>query len=437
MPNVTPCHTLIHLVSDQTMQNVLPILALNPQRVVQVMSRDTGRFQKAALNTRHAVAQGRQSGFAAPQEWQEASVGAESPTIEETRRTVAELLEQNSGAWLNYTGGTKNMSIGAWLAGGGEKAHLLYCDTPREFVPGTVEGALPPQTLQQVAKRLTVPILLASQGLLRGREWERRGISLEEKKLGEVSYRLIQQYGQTFRDYRHRLLLHGLPRSGAKAKAADAERVNRESIPVPDHKDFDPFLNAALDIGLLRIDTDGYLFYNISSNERNSRKRSGQVDRIAQGLTGTAFEAYVAMLLERSTRFASFLSNIYPVGQHPEEHGFGETDFLAYEPASLALTLISCKSSPPSLEHLESLLARKGKFGGLFARTLLCVEYGVSANREAELRSRCQSLGIGCAIGDEIAPALGTEPEIPIKTTEDPKPEMTGPGRQESAHPGK
>ena len=437
MPNATPCHTLIHLVSDQTMQNVLPILALSPQRVVQVMSRDTGRFQKVALNTRHAVTEGHQQGFAAPQEWREASVGAESPTIEETRRTVAELLGQNPGAWLNYTGGTKNMSIGAWLAGREDKAHLLYCDTPREFVPGTAEGALPPQTLQQVASKLTVPILLASQGLLQGREWERRGISPHEKKLGEVCYRLIQQYGQTFRDYRHRLLLHGLPRGGAKAKLADAERVNREPIPVPEHKDFDPFLNTALDSGLLRIDPAGYLYYNVNSNEQNPKKRSRQVDRIAQGLTGTAFEAYVAMLLDRSTKFASFLSNVYPAGQHPEEHGFGETDFLAYEPASLALTLISCKSSPPGLEHLESLLARKGKFGGLFARTLLCVEYGVMANREQELRSRCQSLGIGCAIGDEIAAALGTKPEITIETTEDSKPEMTGPGREGSADPGK
>jgi hypothetical protein len=432
MPNATPCHTLIHLVSDQTMQNVLPILALNPQRVVQVMSRDSGRFQKAALNTRHAVTQGGQLGFAAPQEWQEASVGAESPTIEETRRTVAELLGQNPGAWLNYTGGTKNMSIGAWLAGREEKAHLLYCDTPREFVSGTGDGALPPQTLQQVASKLTVPILLASQGLLRGREWERRGISPQEKKLGEVSYRLIQQHGQGFRDYRQCLLRHALPKGDGWARPADVERVNREPIPLPAHKDFDPFLEAALNAGLLR-DNNGHLFYNTNLREPKSQKRCRRVERIAQGLTGTAFEAYVAMLLERSGRFTSFLSNIYPAGQHPEEHGFGETDFLAYEPASLALTLISCKSSPPGLEHLESLLARKGKFGGLFARTLLCVEYGGRANREQELRSRCQSLGIGCAIGDEIAPALGTEPEIPIKTTENSKPEMTDLGQEERA----
>jgi len=47
------------------------------------------------------------------------------------------------------------------------------------------------------------------------------------------------------------------------------------------------------------------------------------------------------------------------------------------------------------------------KFGGLFARTLLCVEYGVTQDREERLRSQCASLGIACAIGDEVTAALG------------------------------
>jgi hypothetical protein len=68
--------------------------------------------------------------------------------------------------------------------------------------------------------------------------------------------------------------------------------------------------------------------------------------------------------------------------------------------------LISCKSTPPKLEHLESLLSRKAKFGGLFAKTMLCVERTWGLQSEQTLRSQCKSLGIRCAIGEEIADVL-------------------------------
>ena len=405
-----PCDTLIHLVSDQTMQNILPILALKPAKVVQVISDASNcRFATPAERIKETVALASQKtpDFRWDVDWlPDVDLRSAAPTIAVTQNAVADLLDKHPSAVVNYTGGTKNMSIGAWLAASGGGIPTLYCDTPRDFVEGGTCVFTVPVTLGEVANKLTVQILLASQGLRQGKEWERRGISPPQQRLGEVSYRLTQEHGQKFREFRHTLLLHGLPKAGGNAKAEDVERVNNEPIPLPGHRDFDPFLDAALEAKLL-CNADGKLFYNTSLDERNALKRKSQVERIAQGLTGTAFEAYVAMLLKGSRKFASFLSNIYPAGQHPEEHGFGETDFLAYEPASLALTLISCKSSPPGLEHLESLLARKAKFGGLFALTLLCVEYGVTEDREKNLRSQCQSLGIACAIGDEITSALG------------------------------
>lgn len=418
-----PVDTLIHLVSDQTMQNVLPILALKPAKVVQIISDGANpRFTAPAERIRDTVALASQkiSDFRWQLDWlTDVDLRSAAPTISEAQEAVATLLKDSPNAVVNYTGGTKNMSIGAWLAASAAKTPALYCDTPRKFADGGTGALDVPVSLTDVANKLTVPILLASQGLRKGREWERRGISPQEQKLGEVSYRLTQEHGQEFRKYRHRLLLHGLPKGSGNAKAADVERVNDEPIPLPEHDDFNPFLDAALDAKLLCND-DGRLFYNTNLNERNFEKRRRQVERIAQGLTGSAFEAYVAMLLKDSRKFTSFLSNIYPAGQRPEEHGFGETDFLAYEPAALALTLISCKSSPPGLEHLESLLARKAKFGGLFARTLLCVEYGVVSDREQRLRAQCASIGIGCAIGDEINSALGVCAPMPAPSSVSP-----------------
>ena len=401
-----PIDTLIHLVSDQTMQNILPVLALSPQRVVQVVSSSTERFHKPAVNTIHASHEAAELGFAYPREWPEpVSLGVDSPTIEQTREVVARLFQQYPGAWMNYTGGTKNMSIGAWLAARDAGAPSLYCDTPREFVPGTPGGPLPPQTLRDVAARLTVPLILASQGLRKGEHWARRGLSSQQTALGETSFRLVQQHGDDFRQFRHGLLLHGLPKGGGRATAKDVERVVQQAPPDTDNQTFQEFFTTAASGGLLERSNNQW-FYKINPKATPAEKKE-RVERIAQELSGTAFEAYVAGMLKSSRKYSNYLSNIYPAGAHPEEHGFGETDFLAYEPTSLSLALISCKSSPPGLEHLEALLARKSRFGGLFARTLLCVEYDVNQNRAQKLRSHCKSLGIGCAIGNEIALALG------------------------------
>ena len=400
------CDTLIHLVSDQTMQNLLPVLALSPQRVVQVVSSSTERFHKPAVNTIHASHEAAELGFGYPREWPEpVSLGVDSPTIEQTREVVARLFQQYSGAWMNYTGGTKNMSIGAWLAARDAGAPSLYCDTPREFVPGVPGGPLPPQTLRDVSAKLTVPLILASQGLRKEEHWKRRDLTPQQAALGEASFRLIQQHGNAFRQFRHSLQLHGLSKGGGTATAKDVERVLQEAVPGTDNQAFLEFFTTASSGGLLERSNNQW-FYKINPKTTATEKKE-RVKRIAQELSGTAFEAYVAGMLKNSRKFTNYLSNIHPAGAHPEVHGFGETDFLAYEPASLSLTLISCKCSPPGLEHLEALLARKSRFGGLFARTLLCVEYDVDGNRALKLRSHCKSLGIGCAIGNEIASALG------------------------------
>jgi|GEM_PF-7022433 len=55
MPKIpmTPV-TLIHLVSQQTMQNVLPALALRPERIIQVRSQGEV-FVRAAEATKAAL----------------------------------------------------------------------------------------------------------------------------------------------------------------------------------------------------------------------------------------------------------------------------------------------------------------------------------------------------------------------------------------------
>jgi len=85
--------TLLHLVSEQTMQNLLPLLALKPKTVVQVRSRDD-RFHQAAENLKRAVVSLQKTPFyrdLAP-EFFEVVIDEASPSTDRTRRKVGESL---------------------------------------------------------------------------------------------------------------------------------------------------------------------------------------------------------------------------------------------------------------------------------------------------------------------------------------------------------
>ncbi|MEI7940330.1 MAG: hypothetical protein WCK27_26915 [Verrucomicrobiota bacterium] len=125
---------IIQVVGDQTVQNLLPIMALHPSKIIQVRSRDTiptTRFKDAADNLCSAVAHLKEEpGF----DNYRPNISTEiieqtSPGIENTRSVVASLLAVHQGALVNFTGATKLMSIGAYQAAAALGAPSLYCDT--------------------------------------------------------------------------------------------------------------------------------------------------------------------------------------------------------------------------------------------------------------------------------------------------------------------
>jgi hypothetical protein len=417
--------TLIHLISDQTMQNVLPVLAYKPRRVVQVMSSPGpgDKFLKRTRWIRDAaeLAVQRNPGLSpAPEIWPDAvSLGTGNPRIEETRQAVASLLAQHPGALVNYTGGTKNMSIGAWLAARDAVAPTLYCDTPVALCDGGT-GPLPPTAngsaipdLPALARTLGPEVILASQGLHEGTHWLRGEISPGEREFGSTCFALTQRHGDVVRKYREALMNHGM--TDGKTVSKDCCRAATTPVPCPPADQADqliPLLDAACSTGLLFRDGDDF-FYQLDGAGTSGKAAKRRVGEIARALSGVAFEFHVDSLLRRSRKFSGFIPNIRPANSQPGDASFGESDFLAYDPAQLSLTLISCKTDPPGLEHLESLLARKQTFGGLFAAPLILVEFGADSNRSTTFRARCKALGIQCAVGDEIENVLQADPATP------------------------
>jgi hypothetical protein len=157
---------LIHITSGETIQNLLPILAMRPQQVVNLTTPKFASRGKRLLDAARTVGE---SG-----EWRNIEIGDKS-TITDSQRVVAEgIRSARCDGFLpvvNFSGGTKLMSIGAWQAARDENVSSVYTDTDSElFLDGgtgpDVQSVLNGDaTFRTVKSRLNVKTLLAAHGV--------------------------------------------------------------------------------------------------------------------------------------------------------------------------------------------------------------------------------------------------------------------------------
>jgi len=158
--------TLIQLISEQTVPNLLPILRLRPDRLVHLTT------PKTSARANHLRAAAQAAGLKPDVEVIELSA---MPGVSETHHAVRESLLQardaDGEAAVNFTGGTKLMSIGAYSAALREKAPSLYVDTQDSCF---VDGATSPRMAEllendwsftPIRKQLRVDILAIATAL--------------------------------------------------------------------------------------------------------------------------------------------------------------------------------------------------------------------------------------------------------------------------------
>jgi hypothetical protein len=367
-----------------------------------VVSRDTEAFLKRKSDienaVRSALIQCGQSQFMPVFDEHAANMQSDSPTIEESTRVIAALIGSAPNPCVNYTGGTKEMSIGAWCAAKDAQVPSIYCDSPREFRSGGTGDIEFSTQLPEIATKLELPTILAAQGFLEGKHWKRAKTTGARIQFGQVAFELGQRQPQLMRGLRATIRDHGIKSGGRKPNIEDMRRAANEPLPIQEDELTRPFLEAAERTSLLK--RKGRQWYFQIPQQGNARERAQRLQFVITNLDGGAFEGYVHHCLEMSDRFSRFIHGVMPASTS-EDAEFGETDFLAFEPQTAGLTLISCKSSPPSLEHLESVLSRKNTLGGRFAKAMLCIEQTVP-KRQGELRKQAASLGIECVFGSEI-----------------------------------
>lgn len=157
-------NTMIALVSEQRMQNIIPIFQRGArfEHLWLVRSTDAdipaSRFAQAWRDTVETLSNTLTVESAEP------SVGAYG--IAATKQVVAGLLSKESAnrVVVNFTGGTKCMSIGAYLAAQAAQVTALYVDTANEKLVWFEPRGDVREERFDLAGRLTVPVYLQANG---------------------------------------------------------------------------------------------------------------------------------------------------------------------------------------------------------------------------------------------------------------------------------
>lgn len=387
---------LLQLVSDHAIGNLLPVMALRPTKLVLVRHADKAA-EAASTNLRGVISVLAQD--PAFKGWQpkvtELALGSSTPDIAETRDLVARELVAHGGMIVNFTGGTKLMSIGAHLAASafGRASFACDADALRWHDAHTGRHDRFPD-LAGLTKHFTLRLLLAIQGRNLD-EFRSEPASEPLRAYGLKAFELRNQHWNALDAFAKALRQQFATQNGRVAQEPDELRA---VLSKPVAATGDPvrwLLTAAATAGLVKAEGQGWRL-GVAPDRR-------LVERALHLLTHGWLELAVFDCLLRNPRYQHAQWNFESAKGH---HEGGDPDIVCVDSKTGSLRLICCKvtlhRSPA--DHLEALAARVRKLGGGSA---LFVVYKPAQGQEALLRSEARRLGIDLALeADEIVKAF-------------------------------
>lgn len=396
--------TLIQLISEQTMPNLLAVLRLRPARLVHLAT------QRTAARSGWIVEAARQAGLHPEVEMVTLSSMPSMPeAFNAVRHALQQARETGHKPVVNFTGGTKLMSIGAYAAAlhRDHRAMSLYVDTEDEtFVDGrTADGlaALLDEdfSFTPLHRGVTVNTVAVANGRERvtgGRNWE----ALAPLARHLLAHPIEEQATQDAVFGASGFLPRGLSPGTPEHWLALLDRP----LALPTE-----VARLALETGLLRAGADGVCRLPDGSRAElealaGSRARSEFVvdydrRRIAATsvlqrplafLTGTWWEVIVAEAAKRSGFFRDLR---WSASAGVRGGADLEEDILAMD--GVQVVCISCKRGGERsrlIPHLEELNARARSVGGYYTRRFLAVYLPPKGRFGFNLRQRTQELGI-------------------------------------------
>lgn len=398
---------LIQLVSEQTMQNVVPVLALQPERLVHLTT------AKTAPRSENVKAAALETGLAPDLENIRLS---NMPTIAETARHVARAIEGVCEIGLtpvvNFTGGTKLMSIGAYQAAQNAGAMSFYVDTDAEcFMDGGTGGCGIAALLggdvgfSRLRNTLTVDAIAAANGrrsVSTGRDWQRY------LRLAEKIFECPEREAALWNG------VHGprglCPNGQEPRDPLGWLQLLDKSVQIPAE-----LADLAVEAELL-VRSNGCLYLPQESRpllaalvpEGKKDERYYQAVSPLQAslgfLAGGWWEVVVMAAAERSGRFDDLRWSVN-VASQPGAYSL-EEDIVGVD--GIQIAYFSCKRGGgqrkqrlvPLLDELDN---RARSIGGRFTKRFLCVYLPLDSKARGNLRRRSQELnGIRIVTPDDL-----------------------------------
>lgn len=396
--------TLIQLVSEQTMQNLLPVLRLRPARLVHLA---TPKTQSRSTWIAEAA---RQSNC--PVELETITLSA-MPGMKETRDATLGAIERagkdGDDALVNFTGGTKLMSIGAYVAALKHKTPSFYVDTQDAlFVDGQSAESLADRfagdlSFTPILRSLCLNAVAAANGcgrITNGHDWQSwlplANHLLQNPADEEACHRAVQN-------------LNPPPRRAAEWFVA----LDRD-LPFPE-----TVVSVATQSGHYRPgSTSGTLRLPDPTRAELTQLAGldgkgpvpGFADRLFKAIAplqlalnflgGAWWEVIIAERLRQTGRFR----DIRWSAQIGERGGPDlEEDVVALDGVRVAY--FSCKRSSQGaklLSQLEQIKARAEHLGGTFNHRFLCVYQKPRGAILRNLEQRARELGIRLIFADDL-----------------------------------
>lgn len=381
--------TLIHIASGETLQNLLPLLALKPQRVVQICSEDE-KIRKSAANLEAAA---KMAGCGA--QFQIHQLKSSFPKTQEVRHAYKQLLSVFPGAVVNMTGGTKLMSLGAYL--GASEFHdvsILYCDTQHKQFVQVGNEQLPESldSFENVASQISVGVIMAAQG----KQFHEETITQQLLDFGTAAWDLRGRHHEAISAWTG-AIRESLPRRNGRID--DRGQRLRDFLQHPLPRALSPaaenYLDIAAQAGLLTVDADAKAYLK-------AEPRKSSVEHVSNLLDGGWLELAIAAMAREGNRFTDLRWSVEP-DQKGED--YGETDLIAVGREKLNLCVISCKTSTQhvsTLEHLSSWRDRARTLGGSHASGHICLFRAKSEDQARNLKFIGRNMNIQVHIGEEI-----------------------------------
>ena len=395
--SVPPCQVLLQLVSEQLLPNLLTVMALRPGRIIQVRNGDAAknpRMETATTHFRHALqVLANEPGFKGYQpKMVELNLPHLSPDLTSTRDLVATTLATTQGVTVNFTGGTRLMSIGAFQAAAALGRPSLFCDTEAQrFSDGRTGGQGRWPEYPSIASSLSARLLVAAQGR-NPDDWRSEPATDPLRAFGLKAFELRNQHWNVLETLNKTLRPHfytngdRLPHGAEELKPLPPQATSSEPAR--------HFLAAAASAGLLRSDGQSY--------KLNAQPTKRALERVLSLLNSGWLELAVMDCLVRNPRYKEPSWSVELARN--ENSDYSDTDLVCVDQNTASLRVISCKATTarPPQELLDGVKERAMRMGGPDAAATLVV-FKPAQGQENAIRSYARRLGVDVALeADEI-----------------------------------